>query len=133
MLHGLRAGALADGGERHFARLAIERRRTDLDQLVVGERAVDLRDHGVGEALLADLQDGVERVGARLELLALRGREGGHAASIRSGAHGQIEQSLAAPPRHRRLRPPGESGGYRSRAAYKLLEIDRRDRIFRPG
>lgn len=82
MLHGLRAGALADGGERDRARLPIERRGPDLDQLVARERAVDLRDDSVGQSLLTDLQDGMEGVGARLELLALRWSEVGHGPSI---------------------------------------------------
>jgi hypothetical protein len=71
MLDGLGAGALADAGERHFALAAVERRRAHLDQLVVRERAVDLRDHRVGEAFLAQLQDRVQRVGAGFERLAL--------------------------------------------------------------
>jgi len=60
MLDGLGAGALADAGERHFALVAVERRRAHLDQLVVRERAVDLRDDRVGQAVRAQLQDGVE-------------------------------------------------------------------------
>jgi len=35
VLDRVRAGALADAGERHLARVAIERRRAHLDQLVV--------------------------------------------------------------------------------------------------
>jgi hypothetical protein len=79
-----RAGALADAGERHFARVAVERRRAHLDQLVVRERAVDLGNDRVGEALLAQLQDRVQDMGARLEGFALNGRKfggGAHAIS----------------------------------------------------
>ena len=71
MLDRVRAGALADAGERHLARVAVERRRAHLDQLVVRERAVDLGDDRVGEALLAQLQDRMQGVGAPAELLAL--------------------------------------------------------------
>jgi len=67
VLHGLGAGALADAGEGHLALVAVERRRAHLDQLVVRERAVDLRDERVGEALAAELQDRMERVRAGLE------------------------------------------------------------------
>ena len=74
MLDGLGAGALADAGERHFALVAVERRRAHLDQLVVRERAVDLRDHRVGEAFLAQLQDRVQRVGAGSKCSAFGGR-----------------------------------------------------------
>ena len=70
MLDCLGAGALADAGERHLALVAVERRRAHLDQLMVPERAVDLGDHRVGEALPAQLQDGVEVMGTGLERLA---------------------------------------------------------------
>jgi hypothetical protein len=100
VLHGLRAGALADAGERDFALVAIERRRAHLDQLVVRKGAVDLGDDGIGEAFAAELQDRVQRVRARLQRLSLRGIELAHRASIRSATDGQIEQGLAAPPRY---------------------------------
>jgi hypothetical protein len=77
VLDRVRAGAFADAGERHLALLAVERGCAHLDQLVVRERAVDFGDHGVGEALLAQLQDGVQGMSARLERLALRGRQCG--------------------------------------------------------
>jgi hypothetical protein len=77
VLHGVRPGALADTGERHFALLAVERRGAQLDQLVVRERAVDLGQDGVGEALFADLQDRMQGMRARPERLALRGRQRG--------------------------------------------------------
>jgi hypothetical protein len=75
VLDRVRAGALANAGERHLARVAIERRRAHLDQLVMRERPVDLGHHGVGEALLAELQDRMQRMGARPQRLALGGRE----------------------------------------------------------
>ena len=71
MLDRVRAGALADAGERHLARVAVERRRAYLDQLVVRERAVDLGDDRIGEALFAQLQDRMQLMGARPERLAL--------------------------------------------------------------
>jgi hypothetical protein len=71
VLDRVRAGALADAGERHLARVAVERRRAHLDQLVVRERAVDLGDDRIGEAFLAQLQDRMQRMGARPERLAL--------------------------------------------------------------
>lgn len=127
MLHGVRVDALADARQRHLALVAIERRRAHLDQLVVRERAVDLGEHGVGEALLAELQDGVQGVGAGLEQLSI------HTASIRSDA--MAKSSKAWLRRHvtdsyvRRAK----AAGYRSRAAYKLLEIDREDGLLKPG
>jgi hypothetical protein len=71
VLDRVRAGALADAGERHFARVAVERRRAHLDQLVVRKRAVDLCHHRVGEAFFAQLQDRVQGMRARPERLAL--------------------------------------------------------------
>jgi hypothetical protein len=76
VLHGERVDALADARQRDLALVAVQRRGAHLDQLVVRERAVDLREHGVGEPLLAELQDGAQGVGARLEQLSI------HAASI---------------------------------------------------
>ena len=40
---------------------------------------------------------------------------------------------MAAPARQRPLRAQGKEQGYRSRAAYKLIELDERERLFRPG
>jgi hypothetical protein len=71
MLHGLRAAARADFEEQGFALRAVHARRAQLDQLVGGERALDLGDHGVAQALAADQHDRTEAVRARLERLAL--------------------------------------------------------------
>jgi 23S rRNA (uridine2552-2'-O)-methyltransferase len=133
VLHGVCAGALADAGERHFALVAVEGRGAHLDQLVVRERAVDLGDHGVGEALFAQLQDRVQRMRARLERFSSRSVEFAHDASIRSGR--MAKSSKAWLRRHvtDTYVRQAKKAGYRSRAAYKLLEIDRKDRILRPG
>jgi 23S rRNA (uridine2552-2'-O)-methyltransferase len=133
VLDGRDVDALANARQRHFALAAVERRGAHLDQFVMGERAVDFRDHGIGQALLAQLQDGVQRVRARPQRLPLHRVEFDHAASIRSGP--MAKSSKAWLRRHvtdtfvRRAR----EAGYRSRAAYKLLEIDARDRLLRPG
>jgi 23S rRNA (uridine2552-2'-O)-methyltransferase len=79
VLHGLGAGALADRGQCHFALVAVERRGAHLDQLVVRKRAVDLRDHRIGKAFPAELQDRVQRVGAGPERLAIGG---GHVLAV---------------------------------------------------
>jgi len=76
VLHGVGAGALADAGERHRALVAVERRGAYLDQLVMRERAVDLGEHGVGKALAAELEDGVQGMGAGFQQFPI------HAASI---------------------------------------------------
>jgi hypothetical protein len=101
MLDGLGAGALADAGERHLALVAVERRRAHLDQLVVRERALDLGDHRVGEALAAELQDRMERVRAGLEGPAF-GR--GHFPSGRWGVAAVIGLSADARDQRKLLR-----------------------------
>jgi hypothetical protein len=60
--------ARADGLEPRVAGVALAAGGADLDELVGLERAVDLGDHLVGEALVADDDDGIElvRLGAQL-------------------------------------------------------------------
>jgi hypothetical protein len=64
VLDRVRAGALADAGEGHFALVAVERGGADFDEFVRGQGAVDFGDDGVGQALFAQLKDRVEVVGA---------------------------------------------------------------------
>jgi hypothetical protein len=85
VLDRVRAGALADAGERHLALRAVERRRAHLDQLVVRERAVDLGHHRVAQAFLAELQNRVQGVRARAQGLALGRREHGRHVARRVG------------------------------------------------
>jgi len=54
--------ALADLLHPQLARAAVVGRRADLDELVRLQRAVDLGQHLVGEALVADDDDGIEAV-----------------------------------------------------------------------
>jgi hypothetical protein len=56
----------------------------DLDQAVGVERGLDLAPHGVGRAVVADRDDGVEvmRLGAFLLALGAGEEEGGHAPII---------------------------------------------------
>ena len=71
MLHRLRAAMLRERGEQHVALVAVHRRRAHLDEFVRGQRALDFREHRVGEALAAEMHHGVEGVRARLEGLPL--------------------------------------------------------------
>jgi hypothetical protein len=68
LLHRMRLEALADGLEPDVALLALRGRGPHLDQLVGLQRPVDLGDHLVGEALVADEHDGAQgvRLGAQL-------------------------------------------------------------------
>jgi hypothetical protein len=79
----MRPELLADRCHPGAARVAVTRGRAHLDQLVGVERAVDLREHLAGEALVADDDDGTELVGRGAQLAAPPGREGnGHRGSI---------------------------------------------------
>ena len=64
---------LADRFVPEVARVALVGRRADLDQLVGLEGAVDLGDHQVGEALVADDDDGGKLVRLRAQLAAAGG------------------------------------------------------------
>lgn len=59
--------------------------QANLDQLVVAQRGVDRRDHGVRDARVADLHDGPERVSLGAQEAAL---EAGETGTLVVGAHG---------------------------------------------
>ena len=71
VLHRLGAQVRADPPQRGIARVAVHGAYPDLDQLVRGQGAVDLRQYRIGQAFFADVHDGIERVGTCLERLAL--------------------------------------------------------------
>jgi hypothetical protein len=64
----MRSEPVADGLDPHGARVALVGRSPHLDELMGLERAVDLGQHLVGEALVADDHDRGElvRLGAQL-------------------------------------------------------------------
>jgi hypothetical protein len=78
----MRLQLLADGLHPHVARVAIVRGGANLDQLVGLERAVDLGQHLVGEALVADDHGGTELVRFGAQQAAALGGQFGHRASI---------------------------------------------------
>jgi hypothetical protein len=79
----MRTELLADRLHPRVARIAVVGRRTHLDQLVRLEGAVDFGDHLVGEALVADDDDGRQLVRRGAQLAAADGRKGiRHAPSI---------------------------------------------------
>jgi hypothetical protein len=61
------------------ARLPVVRGGLHLDELVRLERAVDFGDDGLGEALVADHDDGAQGMGFGAQFAAAGGREGRHA------------------------------------------------------
>ncbi|HVL55439.1 MAG TPA: hypothetical protein VM491_02970 [Burkholderiaceae bacterium] len=73
------------------ALLTVVAGHSNLDQPVRGERAIGFGNHRVGQSGVADDHDGLQRVGSRLQPLALGGRQRGsglrgvHAALYRAG------------------------------------------------
>jgi 23S rRNA (uridine2552-2'-O)-methyltransferase len=127
LFHPRRAGLAVVGGGLH------------LDELVGGERAVHLGDDRVGETLVADDHDGGEGVGPGAQFAPAGGGEDGHGSdydAIQAG--GPVKRSASSRQWLRRhVNDPfvqrSKKEGYRSRAAYKLIEIDDRDRLLAPG
>ena len=78
----MRLELLADRFHPHVARVAIAGRGPHLDQLVRLQGAVDLGDHLVGEALVADDHGGTELVRFGAQQAAALGGQFGHRASI---------------------------------------------------
>ena len=70
----------ADFRKSRFAGVALEAGGPDLDQFVHGQGAANLGDDCFGQAFAAQVNDRVERVGARLQRLAFRR---GHIAGTR--------------------------------------------------
>lgn len=139
MLHGRRASRVADRAEQLLTLVAIASHDADLDQFVRIERALDLRDHGRCKARIADQYDGIERMGAPLQNLALGGRK----VVRRSSFFHDVDSIPMTRGRTNRtwmqehVRDPyvkrAQAQGFRSRAAFKLLELDAKDHLFSPG
>ena len=102
--------------------------------------ALDLREHRTCETFVADQHDRNERMGASFERTALGGRQFGRRGSFNHGD--TVSQSMARSKSSkawmkRHVSDPyvqkAKAQGYRSRAAFKLEQIDAKDRLFRPG
>ena len=146
MLHGRRIEITADSREQRLALAAIVAEHADLDQLVREQIHVDLVQHRGREPVLSYRDDRMQRMRPRAE------RRG-----ARAGARVRIEAFYAslgglAPPwpsRQRRRTSSSRRGwpststtrgckeaarlGYRSRAAFKLIELAAKDKLIRPG
>lgn len=128
-----------------------------LDELVGRQGPVDLRQHRFGEAKLAGEYDRFERVGAGLEMAfllfvqhddgSLRKRGDSIAESERPGVIA-VQSTVEYSEIMARSRSSGrwlaehfnddyvrqaQARGWRSRAVFKLAEIQQRDRILQPG
>ncbi len=139
----MRVQSTADLVHPGRARRAVVARGTHLDQLVGQERSLDFGDHGIREALVADDHHGLELVREAAQFAAARGGQCGFHAPIIGEAR-TLESGEAMKKSHsskqwlrRHVEDPyvkrSKREGYRSRAAYKLLEIDERDRLLKPG
>ncbi len=129
------AGQRVQGG---VAGAAIAHPDTDLDQFVRGQRAVELGEHAVGESGSADHDERAARVREPPQVLLL---------SLRK-CHDAIIKVPSGKPMPKRSKSSArwlaehvsdefvqraQRDGWRSRAVFKLAEIQRRERLLRPG
>lgn len=63
MLHRCGVELLANGGQKLFAHFPVIVEDADLDQFVTDQAGTDFVQHGFGQAVLADCNDGVQGVG----------------------------------------------------------------------
>ena len=157
LLHGRAVELPADARQQPFARGAIVPEHAHLDEFVRRERDVDLVQHRRRETMVADGDDGIEVVRPGAKRPAACGLERWHdrrsSAPILLRARGAPSRgpALVTSPlnragkkhrfgkawMHEHLNDPyvreATRRGYRSRAAFKLMELDERDRFLRPG
>ena len=132
------SGAEGSAGLRDgfVTRLAVVHHHTDLDQFVVRKRELDLAQHGVGQASVAGLHDHAARVGESAQVLLLRlgqcgcghGRKDTAVKKRSSSSKRWLTEHFSD-----EFVKRAQQLGLRSRAAFKLEEIDQRDRLLRPG
>lgn len=134
MLHRHRAAALAQFGERGLTCVPAHFGSAHLDQFVRGQRTLDFGAYRIGQSLAAEDHQRFQGMCARLERAALRRGQCRHAGSL-LGAMPRSKSSAQWLRRH--VDDPfvkkAKAQGLRSRAAFKLQEIDARDRLLRPG
>lgn len=130
--------------EDRVARRPVVVEDAHLDQAVRGERGVDLAFDAGCEPFAADHRNRVEVVGEGALFPALGSREFDrwHAAIIVAAREAAMKSAskgkkLNRAWLHDHLTDPyvklAQKEGYRSRAAYKLKEIDEAQKLFRPG
>jgi 23S rRNA (uridine2552-2'-O)-methyltransferase len=161
VLHRRGIEGLADGAQQRFPGVAVVAEHAHLDELVRGQRNVDLLQDGGREAVLADGHDRIEVMRTRTQGPP-RGRiercHGGPQCSAAAADHRGFDPDLPTPIfpgmpsplnragrkhrfgkawMHEHVTDPyvqlAQRRGYRSRAAFKLLELDEKDDLLRRG
>ncbi|MDQ5880715.1 MAG: rRNA (uridine2552-2-O)-methyltransferase [Pseudomonadota bacterium] len=146
MLYGTGFELFAEFCKIGFTDLAVVAVDADLDQFVAFQRGVDFLQHGFGETVLADRNDGIEAMGAGAERAALVGSQLQHrntfiktrilsfsASSVIAMARTKTSKAWLQEHVNDPYVQKAKAEGWRSRAAFKLMEIDDRDKLIRPG
>lgn len=132
------AGSFGQAGEQRIACRGIGRGGLDLDQLMVGQGTLGLAHDGVGETGRSEADHRLQRVCQCTQMAALafgeclgRGHLGILQADMakRSQSSGRWLNEHFSDPFVKRA----QAQGWRSRAAFKLEEIDLREKMFRSG
>ena len=132
-LHQRARGAIRQTVERRVARIAFAHAGADFDELMIGERAIQLIDHAVGESGVADHDDGIQRMrqAPQVFLLFFRKMHPGHYRPMpkrtKSSARWLAEHA------NDEFVKRAHREGWRSRAVFKLAEIQETERLLRPG
>jgi len=140
MLHRRCVESVANGLHQGIANVAFRAVDLYLDKFVGLERAVDLAQHRRRQTVSGNAHNRIQMVGGGAQLASARGSQLDHffLKSFRgmdSTPMKRTKTSKAWMQEH--VNDPyvqrAKSEGYRSRAAYKLMEIDDRDRLMHPG
>jgi 23S rRNA (uridine2552-2'-O)-methyltransferase len=134
-LHHHRGGASRELFQGLIAGLPIADSYAYLDELVVGERAVELGHHAVREPGIAETHQRMQRMGEAPQVLFLLFRKL-HMGIIVAGPMPKRSKSSArwlAEHANDEFVKRAQREGWRSRAVFKLQEIQEKERLLRPG
>jgi len=124
--------------ERSAADVAVADTRTHLDEFVVGEGTVQLVRDTIREAAVAEHDDGIEAVGEASQMFFLLFGER-HRVIIGNPARDPMPKRTKSSARWLAEHASDEfvkrakAEGWRSRAVFKLAEIQERERLLKPG
>jgi 23S rRNA (uridine2552-2'-O)-methyltransferase len=134
-LHEFRPRAVRELGERLVANAALAHPRADLDQFVIGQGAIQFVDDAVGEAGVAEHDDGTQGMRQSAQMLFL----------LLGECHRRIIVAAQMPKRSKssarwlaehandEFVKRAQKEGWRSRAVFKLAQIQESERLLRPG